>query len=136
MGLEKPFENTLFATFYDHGITRARAYAGRLGLLQPLVLPGGVDDRVGQRRVAPEDQGIDEAAAFFGENRIVPVDDRADTGIPFGGSGARQKGALSPRRGAPGAAPRRGRGRAGSPPGAASVAPAGTEGGAERRALT
>ena len=55
--------------------------AGRLGVAQPLLLLGRVDDDAGGLRALPEDQAVDEGLVVVVERLGVLVDAAADVGV-------------------------------------------------------
>ena len=92
------------------GVVAGGGLAGGLGVAQPLLLLGRVDDDAGGLRVLPEDQAVDEGLVVVVERLGVLVDAAADVGIDAAAralAGLGDQRLLRAGRGAAGRRPRR-----------------------------
>src|SRR6185369_10363926 len=94
---EYAFQQGLLALNDDRGLALGDRLAERRILLQALLLEGGIDHRAGLRRLAPEDQPVDELAALGDLLAGLLVDFLADLRVDPDRAGALQQRLLARR---------------------------------------
>src|SRR5258708_3171776 len=94
---EYPFQQGFLALNDDRGLAFGDRLAERRVLLQALLLEGGIDDRAGLLRLAPEDQPVDELAALGDLLAGLLIDLLADLRGDADRPGALQQGLLAGR---------------------------------------